>query len=128
MKESGQLRPLTLAENRRSQKPILDWVNAVFSQLMVGEAGLQAEYIALQPNAELQRDDLAASVQVFGEPMDLKADALRREQARHVASLIADSAGAGASQPCGWSTTASLIADWLPRCPSDRPISETFVS
>ena len=96
VKESGQLRPLTLAENRRSQRPILDWVNAVFSKLMVGEAGLQAEYIALQPNAALQRDDLAASVQVFGEPMDLKADALRREQARHVASIIADSAGAGA--------------------------------
>ena len=36
-------------------------------------------------------------VQVFGEPMDLKADALRREQARHVASIIADSAGEGAS-------------------------------
>ena len=97
VRESGQLRPLTLAENRRSQKPILDWVNAVFSELMVGEAGLQAEYIALQSNAGLQRDDLAASVQVFGEPMDLKADALRREQARHVVSIIADSAGAGAS-------------------------------
>ena len=97
VKESGQLRPLTLAENRRSQKPILDWVNAVFSELMVGEVGLQAEYIALQSNAGLQRDDLAASVQVFGEPMDLKADALRREQTRHVASIIADSAGEGAS-------------------------------
>ena len=97
VRESDRLRPLTLAENRRSQKPILDWVNAVFSGLMVGEAGLQAEYIALQPNVALQRDDLAASVQVFGEPMDLKADALRREQARHVASIIADSAGAGAS-------------------------------
>ena len=97
VKESGQLRPLTLAENRRSQQPILDWVNAVFGELMVGEAGLQAEYIALLPNAGLQRDDLAASVQVFGEPMDLNADALRQEQARHVASIITDSAGAGAA-------------------------------
>ena len=96
VKESGQLRPLTLAENRRSQKPILDWVNAVFGELMIGEAGLQAEYIALQPNAGLQRDDLAASVQVFGEPMDLNAAALRQEQARHVASIITDSSGAGA--------------------------------
>ena len=92
VKESGQLRPLTLAENRRSQKPILDWVNAVFSELMVGEAGLQAEYIALQPNTALQRDDLAAAVLVFGEPMDLQAAALRREQARHVACIVADSA------------------------------------
>ena len=89
VKESGQLRPLTLAENRRSQKPILDWVNAVFGELMIGEAGLQ-------PNAGLQRDDLAASVQVFGEPMDLNAAALRQVQARHVASIITDSSGAGA--------------------------------
>ena len=42
VRESGQLRPLTLTENRRSQKPVLDWVNAVFSQMMTEETGLQA--------------------------------------------------------------------------------------
>ena len=93
--ESGQLRPLTLTENRRSQKPVLDWINAVFSQIMTGEPGVQAEYVPLQLNSGLQRNDLESSVQVFGEPMDLGADALRRRQARHVASIIVDSAAEG---------------------------------
>ncbi len=97
VRESGQLHSLTLTENRRSQKPILDWVNAVFSELMVEEADLQAEYIALQPNPGLQRPDLTAAVRVFGEPRERNADSLRREQARHVAGIIADSAGEGAS-------------------------------
>ena len=82
VRESGQLRPLTLTENRRSQKPVLEWVNALFSQIMTGEPGLQAEYVPLQLNPGLQRNDLESSVHVFGEPMDLSAEALRRRQAR----------------------------------------------
>ena len=84
VRESGQLSPLTLTENRRSQKPVLDWVNAVFSQIMAEETGLQAGYVPLQHNPGLQRTDLESSVQVFGELMDLSADALRRRQARHM--------------------------------------------
>ena len=95
VRESGQLRPLTLTENRRSQKPVLDWVNAVFSEMMTEETGLQARYIPLQYNESLQRTDLKSSVQVFGEPMDLSANALRNRQARHVASIIVDSATEG---------------------------------
>ena len=53
VKESGQLCPLTLTENRRSQKPVLDWVNAVFSQIMTEETGLQATYVPLQHNVGL---------------------------------------------------------------------------
>ena len=95
VRESGQLRPLTLTENRRSQKPVLDWINALFSQIMTVEPGLQAEYIPLQLNPGLQRHDLESSVQVFGEPLDLSADALRGLQARNVASIIVDSAAEG---------------------------------
>ena len=95
VRESGQLCPLTLTENRRSQEPVLNWVNALFSQIMAGEPGLQAEYVPLQLNPGLQRNDLESSVQVFGEPMDLSADALRRRQAHHVASIIVDSAAEG---------------------------------
>ena len=75
VRESGQFSPLTLTENRRSQKPVLDWVNAVFSQIMTEETGLQARYVPLQHNPGLQRVDLGSSVQVFGEPTDLSADA-----------------------------------------------------
>ena len=95
VRESGQLSSLTLTENRRSQRPVLDWINAVFSQIMTGEPGLQAEYVPLQVNSGLQRNDLESSVQVFGERVELSADALRRRQARHVASIIVDSAAEG---------------------------------
>ena len=95
VRESGQVRPLTLTENRRSQKPVLDWVNDLFRQIMEEEPGLQATYVPLQHNPGLQRIDLESSVQVFGDPTDLSADGLRRRQARHVASIIVDSVAEG---------------------------------
>ena len=103
VKDGGQLAPLTISENRRSQTPVLDWVNAVFGGaddapgLMPADPGIQADYIPLQPNAGIQQAGLG-TVQVFGDPLDDNADAVRRQQAKHVANLIAayagDSAGA----------------------------------
>ena len=101
VKNGGQLAPLTISENRRSQNPVLDWVNAVFGGaddtpgLMQGDPGVQADYILLQPNAGIQQAGLGA-VQVFGGPSDEKAAELRQRQAKHVASLIAAYAGNGA--------------------------------
>ena len=101
VKDGGQLEALPLSENRRSQKPALDWGNAVFgggddaAGLMLAEAGVQAEYVALQPNAGIQQDGLG-SVQVFGGPYELPADPLRIKQAEQVARLIAAYAGENA--------------------------------
>ena len=95
VRECGQLRALALTENRRSQKPVLDWVNALFNELMTEEAGLQSRYVPLEHNAGLQQTDLESSVLVFGEPTELGADDLRNLQARHVANIIVDSAAAG---------------------------------
>ena len=90
VKEGCQLSTQVLLENRRSQKPVLDWVNAVFGQqeLMTEEAGVQAHYSDLHFNEALQQDSLGSSVQLFGEQMELGADAVRVRQARHVANLI----------------------------------------
>ena len=101
VKDGGQLAALPLSENRRSQKPALDWVNAVFggaddaAGLMQAEAGVQAEYVALQPNAGIQQDGLG-SAQVFGGPVADNAAAYRAQQAKDVANLIAAYAGANA--------------------------------
>ena len=95
VRESGQLRALTLTENRRSQKPVLDWVNALFNPLMTEETGLQAGYVPLEHNAGLQQPDLESSVLVFGEQTELGADDLRTLQARHVANIIVDSVAEG---------------------------------
>ena len=95
VKEGCQLSTQVLLENRRSQKPVLDWVNAVFGQqeLMTEEAGVQAHYSHLHFNEVLQQEDLGSSVQLFGEQMELGAEAVRLRQARHVANLIVSYTG-----------------------------------
>ena len=100
VKAGGQLETLSISQNRRSQKPVLDWVNAVFDGrddaggLMQRDDGVQAEYIPLHPNAGIQQDGLG-SVQVFGGPSPNDADSVRRRQAVQVANLIAAYAGPG---------------------------------
>ena len=96
VKTSGQLETLTLAENRRSQQAVLDWVNAVFGELMIEEAGLQAKYNALQPHDAIQYRGLGM-VNTFGGHTELDADDNRRLEAGHVANIVAASAGEGAA-------------------------------
>ena len=93
VKAGGQLIPLSLTENRRSQEPILHLVNAVFGEcgLMGYIPGIQAQYSALTPNAGLQNEDIDASVQLFGEPVELTADPTRRREAQHLANIIVSS-------------------------------------
>ena len=99
VKRGGQLDELTLSENRRSQQAILEWVNAVFGQVMGADAsGLQAEYVPLQPNAGVQQDGLDAGVRVFGEPSDGRADDVRRREAAQIARLIAGCTTDGADR------------------------------
>lgn len=121
VKDGGQLERLTISENRRSQQPVLDWVNAVFGGpdangpdadrpdasehlggLMQPAAGVQAQYVPLQLNANIQQDGLG-SVQVFGGPQDIDDNAatVSRKQARHIAGLIATYAGDGADRRLG---------------------------
>ena len=94
VKGGGQLQTLTLAENRRSQQPVLDWVNTVFGELMTGEAGVQARYHALQPHTDIQHRGLGM-VNTFGGEAELDADDTRRQEADHVANIIVVSAGEG---------------------------------
>ena len=95
-KQNGQLTPLTLSENRRSQFAILEWVNAVFDGAMGDDtSGLQAEYVPLQPNAGVQQNDTGAQVRVFGESSEAPADDIRRAEAADIARLAAAYTGAG---------------------------------
>ena len=92
VKGSGQMESLDLSENRRSQKPVLEWVNAVFQRLMVSDnadgSPVQVDYTPLQLNKETQRTGLGTA-QFFGEASDESTDLIRRRQAADVASLIA---------------------------------------
>ncbi len=91
VKAGGQLQELTLTENRRSQQPVLDWINATFSQIMVeaDDKGphVQAEYLPLAAHAAIQQPSLG-SVTVFGGAVG-GAAAMRRIRSQHIARLIA---------------------------------------
>ena len=90
VKQGGQLTAQTLSENRRSQQPVLEWVNEVFGQLMGGDAsGRQAPYVPLQPNTGVQQSGLDAGVRVFGEATTDRADDVRRREAAQIAGLVA---------------------------------------
>ena len=96
---SDELEILTLTENRRSQRPVLDWVNAVFAGLM-SDQPFQAKYVELQVHSGVQQNDLDASVRVLGKPLkatEANADDIRSQQASHVAQIIISSAGENAA-------------------------------
>ena len=92
------MKPLTLTENRRSRKPVLNWVNDIFADLMKGQSH-QAAYVALGEHSQGQSGGLEGSVRVFGEPAakGSAVDEIRRQQADHIAQVIVESIGENAS-------------------------------
>ena len=100
VKTGGWLQVLTLTQNRRSQQPILDWVNRTFSQLMVADdfdvPGVQAQYLPLAPHDAIQQPGLGTVI-AFGGMAPEDAD-LPRLPARHIASLIINHT-VGGNQP-----------------------------
>ena len=89
VKNGGRLESLTLSENRRSQEPVLEWVNRVFGGLMGDGSDVQAEYVPLERHEGIQSAGVDAAVRVFGGPEgDAAADDIRRTQARHIANML----------------------------------------
>ncbi len=86
---------LTLKENRRSTRPIIDWVNHVFEDWMLSEDG-QANYIALDRAKETATPDDIGAVHHFGEEIaDSSVDEVREIDAGEV-GIIARAVCAGA--------------------------------
>ena len=103
VQESGQLERLYLVANRRSQQPILEWVNAVFSNLMAPPdrddgAAIQADYVPLERHDATQRPGLTAGVRVFGASSNDKAGEIRQREAADIAELIRTATAPGAGQ------------------------------
>ena len=85
---------LTLKENRRSTRAIIDWVNHVFGNWMQSETD-QANYIALDRAQETATPDHFGNVYHFGEPIeDVNIDQVRQIDAEKVA-IIARAVCAG---------------------------------
>ncbi len=78
---------LTLRENRRSTRPIIDWVNHVFGRWMSDEEG-QAEWIALNMADETAAPKQFGNVFHYGESMsDSNLDTIRKREASEVAKI-----------------------------------------
>ncbi|MFH5212264.1 UvrD-helicase domain-containing protein [Antrihabitans sp. NCIMB 15449] len=89
-----------LTTNFRSTRPVLDWVNAVFGNLVVAQDSIQAEYTSLDPapgRPSWESGEWGPAPFVFGavdEPAEGEeslspAAALRAREARDVARVIA---------------------------------------
>jgi ATP-dependent helicase/nuclease subunit A len=82
----------SLTANFRSSRPVLDWINGVFSNVIAEEPDVQPAYQRLSPNRRHHLDH--GSVTVFGldEHDDLgskKADEIRRREAADAADAVA---------------------------------------
>lgn len=87
---------LDLCQNFRSQAPILEWVNHVFSEWMVAAADdTQAAYSGLIARWTPPPATPPLGVHCFGGSLDEKAAALRRKETKSVARVIAHIKAAG---------------------------------
>ena len=78
---------LTLRENRRSTRPVINWVNHVFGSWMPSEPG-QADYIPLEVAIDTAAPDTFGSVYHFGETMeDVNLPEVRQQDAKEVANI-----------------------------------------
>ncbi len=81
-----------LTVNFRTVKPIITWINDVFSKLIRSEPGSQPEYVALSPH-RLGNDTTGPAVAILGaEPIDgaLNANELRTAESNDVAATVAE--------------------------------------
>ena len=80
---------LYLAQNFRSQRPIVDWVNALFGAWMARGGAEQAEYTPIAHyRAAASGDDGAGRVWALGGVVEGYANAVRREQDADIATLL----------------------------------------
>jgi ATP-dependent exoDNAse (exonuclease V) beta subunit len=78
----------TLIENFRSVPPIIDFVNEVFTALLVSdEPGLQAPHVALHAHREAL-DDAGAAVSTFGDLSTDHVELIREQEADDVAAIV----------------------------------------
>ena len=101
-------RVLTFRQNFRSASTILDWVNDVFTKILVKstDGDYQPEYIGLASWPELQTTHAAVTLLRPKQPLDAKADELRRTEAATVARYLRQQVSSGT---CEWGDVALLF-------------------
>ena len=80
--------PVNLDQNFRSHRPIIDWVNDLFSKWMAASES-QAEYVSLRHRWQAPSDDDAMpSVWQLGEAHDLRMGEVRALECQGIASAL----------------------------------------
>jgi len=80
---------LHLVQNFRSQRPVVDWVNALFAKWMAQEDGEQAEYTPIKHRWTADSGHPAAPrVWSLGEEQAERLPAVRRREAAEIAMLL----------------------------------------
>jgi ATP-dependent exoDNAse (exonuclease V) beta subunit len=99
---------LTFQQNFRSKSTILDWVNEVFSKILVKpeHGNYQPEYIALKPRPDLKTTEAAVTLLRPKQFLKATADELRRVEAAAVARYLYQQVATGA---CQWGDVALLF-------------------
>ena len=81
--------PRRLTRNFRTARPVIDFVNAVFRELIVAEPGSQPDYVALEPVRDAVR--VGSPVVLLGATPELEkptADGLRELEATDIAAVV----------------------------------------
>ena len=80
---------LQLAQNFRSQRPVVDWVNALFAEWMAGQGGEQAAYTPIMHRWTAATNHSAAPrVWALGDEIDGNMAEVRRQEAANIAALL----------------------------------------
>ena len=82
------VQPALLVQNFRSQRPVLEWVNTLFSGWMADGSG-QPPYAHLAHSRDHQPDHpTQPGVHVIGDALAVPADRMRRNEAHDIAALV----------------------------------------
>ncbi len=108
-----------LSANFRTVPGLIGWVNEVFTTLMAPDEGRQPGYVPLEAVREPLSDG-RAPVTVLGGPLELMADAVRRQSGEELAELLATMvqeqwpiAEDGAERPVGYGDMVVLVPSRL---------------
>ena len=80
---------LHLTQNFRSQRPVVDWVNALFAEWMNEGSGEQADYTPIDHRWDAAADHpTKPRVWRMGDAQDGNMEAVRRAESREIAALL----------------------------------------
>lgn len=132
-------RTVKLTQNFRSLRPVIDWVNGVFSELMgEGTADGQASYAALDARWETP-PEAGLTVRVLGGPAEGTVGPIREREAAEIAGLIRaakaegwpvadrDASGERSFRPARYADIAILVPTRTPLPQIERALEEAGV-